>query len=273
MAHFILSFRDKPVGGAVTNGVLTAGRPEDFLDMTRITFITHGYNVKEADGRSRLGQLAQRLSKLSGSAVISVLWPGDNWLRGLAYPFKGKAADDTARGLARFIVQHKLHEKELNFISHSLGGRVVMETIKVLPRRVPINQVCLLAAAVDDTCLHLRAQYADELSRIRRVAVLASKRDKVLAGAYPLGDLTHFFQDFSNRPGLALGWHGPRPQSTEKIYHVQIDDLDPNPKADHGHYLPDETASEFVQKKQAAAARFADEVITGQDKPRYALRP
>ncbi|MBI2421644.1 MAG: alpha/beta hydrolase [Candidatus Hydrogenedentes bacterium] len=269
---YTLSFRAKPTGGGALNGSLQFGNIDALKRASSITFVTHGYNVTEKDGKYRLSNFVRMLGDTGQDAIVSVLWPGDNWLGALAYPFKGRMADDTGRRLALYIRDAGLGGASLSFVSHSLGARVVMETIKALPNTYAFNQVCLMAAAVDDDCLTVLKQYQPLMHRIRRVAVLASKWDSVLLAAYPLGDLTHFFQDFGNKPGLALGLHGPRPKVIDRVHYVQIDNVEPDARAGHGHYLPTPESKPFVQKKREAAARFAQEVIKNEPSPVYKIK-
>lgn len=272
IAPFVLSFRMKAKGGGVSEGVMAEYYVRRVLQASRVVFITHGYNVPQEPGVRSLDAFAHRLrGAMPGAAIVPVLWPGDNFLRGLAYPVKGKTADDTARAFARWIFDRELHQKDLNFISHSLGARVVLETVKLLyPARV--NEVCLMAAAVDDSSLLRERQYQPVLERIQRVSVLSSKKDRVLRYAYPAGDLTHFFQNLRNPPDMALGYHGPRPSKPDKVHHFQIDDLAPNPGADHGHYLPGKMTDGIpVLAKREAAMRFASDAVTGAPAPCYRL--
>jgi len=266
---YLLSFRMQSAGGAVRSPELLTKNLEQLKQSSRIAFITHGYNVNEYDGRYALSRLAAIMNQhLPDLAVVQVIWPGDNFLRGLAYPFKGRTADDTATKLAAFIQHHDLHRKELNFISHSLGARVVLETIKQLGS-VRVNQVCLLAAAVDDSALLKAAQFQEPLSRIRRVTVLASRDDRVLKFAYPAGDLTHFFQNLRNPPDFALGFHGPRPSTPDNVYPLQIDLAEPKAKADHGHYLESKHSKPKVLEKCKRAAGFAAQALAGEASPAY----
>lgn len=266
---YLLSFRMKSSGGAVGPPTLLTENLDSLKQCSRIAFITHGYNVNEYDGRYALGKLAVRMNQsVPGLAVVQVIWPGDNFLRGLAYPFKGRTADDTATRLALFIWRNDLHRKELNFVSHSLGGRVVLETIKQLVG-VRVHQVCLMAAAVDDSALLKAAQFQEPLSRIRRLSVLASRDDRVLKFAYPAGDLTHFFQNLKNPPDFALGFHGPRPSTPDNVYPLQIDAVDPQAKADHGHYLENEKSKPLVLEKCKRAAVFASQALAGEATPAY----
>jgi len=93
------------------------------------------------------------------------------------------------------------------------------------------------------------------------LAVLASKKDKVLRFAYPVGDLLQAFVFFwKGEIGLALGYHGPKPIGKHsvpgQVHHVQIPD---GRESDHGDYIPGNSPN----GEQLSAARFADEVLQG----------
>lgn len=272
--NYILDFRGADVGGPVVPGRIMRvdgiplGSDDDLRQESKITFLLHGFNVNRQDGRNSLLRLAGRLPSSSDGAIVAVLWPGDHWVRAISYPFEGNDADDSAAEMARFIDRVLRPETELNFVSHSLGARVVMETVnRLIGDRYSIRQVCLMAAAIDDFSLANPEDYRLAVATADRVAVLASREDLVLKLAYPIGDfLQAFFFFWKDDVGLALGYHGPKPSNDnsipEQVYHLQIPD---GKKSGHGDYLPSDPPS----ANQRSAANFADEVLLRLVKPGY----
>lgn len=133
-----LSFRDPLGGGAVHSGSLTAFPPSSLEEQKvnalysyeQVTFLLHGFNVGEDEGRISLSEMANHLPSAYPGAIVFVLWPGDSHIGPLSYPFtEGHQADDTAYQLARIIEDHVAPGTPLNFIAHSLGCRVTMETV------------------------------------------------------------------------------------------------------------------------------------------------
>jgi hypothetical protein len=74
----------------------------------------------------------------------------------------------------------------LSFSSHSLGARMVLETIRNIPSSFKLNAVAMMAAAIDDTCLN--GEYKDAAARVGRISVLASSCDEVLKWAFPVAN-------------------------------------------------------------------------------------
>lgn len=275
---YVLDFRLQKVGGPVAPGVLALGpggttgsgpSPEDWLRLeTRLIFLVHGFNVNREEGRRGLLDLAHRLAEPQGVGVVAVLWPGDSSIGPLSYSFEGRDADDTAAELLRFIDRAVPEGVPLSFVAHSLGSRVVMETIERLKNsRFPTGEVCLMAAAVDDDCL-ASTVYSAAMVKPRRVAVLSSKKDRVLQLAYPAGDLLQAFLFTKDIAGLALGYIGPKPARRSgapvppNVLH------EPIPKsrdAGHGDYIPGTTPT----PEQLSAVRFAGDVLAGVSQPTY----
>jgi esterase/lipase superfamily enzyme len=212
---YLLDFRSSDTGGAVVPGVVVSapglGTEQELRSETSLTFIVHGYNVNRRSGRESLLRAAQRLSAAHPVSYVGVLWPGDHWTRALSYPFEGRDADDSAAALVRYIQDVVAPGSELSFAAHSLGARVALGAVKRLRAGYTVGEVCLMAAAVDDTSVAHPGDYLRAVGRARRVAVLASRRDRVLSLAYPAGDLLQSFIFFrTDRAGLALGFLGPR---------------------------------------------------------------
>jgi len=129
---------------------------------------------------------------------------------------------------------HMGQAASINLVSHSLGGRVVLEAVKRM--QLPVRQVCLTAGAVDNDVL--AKQYAAAKAKAGRISVLASRNDRVLRLAYPLGDFGSdvLFGDQDSPWRGALGLKGPKPRETPpKVDHRQIPDA---PAYDHGDYFP-----------------------------------
>lgn len=196
-----------------------------------IVFATHGFNVSRAKGVHTLARLERDLNLPVTFIFVGVLWPGDWWIPVVNYPAEAGDAVQCGRSLATFANTKLSAAGDLSFVSHSLGGRLVLEAVKRLSR--PAREVCVLAAAVDDNCL-TTPQYDAARRNARRISVLASRGDRVLQTAYPVGDfLSDIFYDDDSPERTALGYHGPRPRA-ERVLHAQI----PGRQYGHGDYFP-----------------------------------
>lgn len=285
--RLMLDFRAARVGGAVVNGRLFAvdGRAQilhagalraDTIERS-VVVLVHGFNVDRDNGVRSLGGLMQLLAPaLQGTLLIGVLWPGDSRARALSYSFEGNDADDTARRLAQWLATLICPTASLSFVAHSKGCRVVMRTIEHLAaagqsRR--IDQVCLLAAAIDRTSLTAPGPkaFAAVTLQATRVTVLSSVSDRVLRFAYPAGDLLQgWVYAETDEPGLALGFKGPRhrreadPAARARVHG------EPIPEAagvDHGDYLPGKPPASAKEERVAA---FVAAALTGQPAPHFA---
>ena len=97
-----------------------------------VLIATHGFNVNRADGIACLSNWASLLQLPQPSAFVGLLWPGDSvWAHGLDYPEEPKIADEAGALLAAFI-NANFGAASISFASHSLGARVVLETISQL---------------------------------------------------------------------------------------------------------------------------------------------
>jgi pimeloyl-ACP methyl ester carboxylesterase len=150
-----------------------------------VLIVSHGFNVNRADGIACLSNWESLLQLPQHSAFIGLLWPGDSvWVHGLDYPEEPKIADEAGALLAEFLNAHFQQAASLSFASHSLGARVVLETISQLSQ--PVRRLTMMAPAIDDNCLNTEFQSA--AANIGTISVLASVKDEVLSAAFPLGN-------------------------------------------------------------------------------------
>ena len=207
-------------------------------------------------GVHALARLEHELALPARFLFVGVLWPGDFWIPFINYPAEAGDAVQCGRALARYANAHLTAASDLSFISHSLGGRLVLEAVRQLGRRA--REVCLLAAAVDDNCLSTR-QYQLARQNAARISVLASRGDTVLRLAYPFGDFfSDVFYDDDSPSRAALGYHGPRPRLGPETVHAQI----PGKRYGHGDYLPPADLAERIAL-QAQPIRWIAEALQG----------
>jgi hypothetical protein len=147
---------------------------------------THGYNVDRADGIACLSNWEGLLQLTPPSIFIGLLWPGDSiWAHGLDYPEEPKIANEAGVLIAPFLDANFGDAASISFASHSLGARVVLQTVSEMS--LPVRRVMLMAGAIDDNCLD--AEYKSAAAGIGKISVLASKKDDVLSALFPLGNL------------------------------------------------------------------------------------
>jgi esterase/lipase superfamily enzyme len=198
-----------------------------------LLFGTHGFATGFAAGAQFMAALQSMLSLPSSAGFVGVLWPGDSWLPYVNYSWEADDAVMCGRKLAALCNGRFRSAASFSFVSHSLGGRLVLEAAANLDRKA--RMVCLMAAAVDNNAL--TSQYRAALANSEHVYVLSSIKDRVLRLAYPVGDaLSDLFLGDSDSPfRSALGLNGPRPGAG-----ATVDDnrIAPQPPCDHGDYLP-----------------------------------
>lgn len=270
---YVLDFRMRPSGGAVSNGrlYLSDGRtpvqdPRTVLERgDRFTLLFHGFNVNRRDGLRKLTALGGRLEQAGViGPVVATLWPGDHWAGSASYPFEGRDADETALILTRYLGLHAARAGEVDLVGHSLGCRVVMELAqRLLARNLFVRRVGLLAAALNADSLAKPRYYRSSTEAARQVHVIWSKADKVLRWAYPMGNFWGGL--FSGRDpfGKALGFKGPRRAGRRRPVPTTVTNerFAKTNGIGHGHYLLD---PDLANGSPADQARHAHQLmITG----------
>lgn len=252
----LVSFRDARVGGRVSSARIDRSDQQILSGLSEVTILIHGYNTSQDEGLARLRTFALRMN--SAISTLAVLWPGDAKVGGLSFPVEGQDADATAVELDKFIRLIWPRGVTLNFVSHSLGARVVMKTIdRLRTSRSRVDNVCLMAAAIDDDKLANHREYYKAAESSNRVVVLHSRKDDTLRNLYRIGD---FFEAFlyKEKAGHALGYSGPRPKGVpETVLSVEIPaDMEQR----HGDYLKDRNGD---SSRTESCARFARLVVEG----------
>jgi len=207
----------------------------DLLKQVRgrdVLFGTHGFNVNRKDGIASLTAWSNLLQLGDSALFIGVLWPGDSrWAPVVDYPFEGGEARDSGRLLAPFLDKYFTEAASLSFASHSLGARMVLETIHRLNHRV--RRLTLMAGAIEDNCLV--KEYWDVPAKVEEISVLASRGDDVLKLAFPIGNILGGII-YRGHPywHSALGHDGPESPPGNLRSGWQIPG---NWKYGHGNYL------------------------------------
>ena len=255
MSAFVLHLRDQEVGGAVTSGRLyriVGGVEQDWDDRLpdftaatrggRVLALLHGFNNSLTAGRTSLVRFADLLAaRGTADVMLAVLWPGDGWAKSLTYPFEGRDADDAADALVGWLATHAERGTRVGLVGHSLGCRVAMRAARLIAQgtRLALDRVCLMAPAIDNDALGRAAPtgYHPATLGAERVAVLASREDRVLRYAFPLGDLAQTVLYREHWSG-SLGRTGPIERDASVLAKLEPVPLaDPARAVDHGDYL------------------------------------
>jgi hypothetical protein len=151
-----------------------------------VLIATHGFNVDRADGIACLSNWESLLQLPQPySAFVGLLWPGDSvWAHGLDYPDEPKIANAAGGLAAQYVDDNFAGAASISFASHSLGARVVLETISQMS--LPVRMLVLMAGAIDDNCLN--TEFQEAAAKIGTISLLASKKDSVLSMDFPLGN-------------------------------------------------------------------------------------
>jgi pimeloyl-ACP methyl ester carboxylesterase len=206
---------------------------QSFVHGKDVLIGTHGFNVNRQQGIDCLSNWESLLvpQPFSG-AFVGVLWPGDSEsLHALSYPVEPRNATGAGNMIATFVDSYFGNAASISLVSHSLGARVVLQTISQMRR--PVRRTILMAGAIGDDCL--TGEFAGVPAKVDKISVLASKEDEVLRWAFPIGDLAAEIVDHDHpRWESALGRFGP----TEPPMHYQpAFEIPKGWNYGHGNYL------------------------------------
>lgn len=222
----VLNMRDGPEGGPVV-ACVGKWKNEQTRWQNELLVLVHGFNNNQYEAQQAYAgfrdlqkelvsrSTAARLEELLGDAF----WPGDanwagplDWLDFLVYPATIAGAKATAERLCAYLLRRS-DVLELSFVGHSMGCRVVLETIARLKAdasfQIPIKKVCLMAAAVPTFAVCPGGALEPAFSAAEDVKVLHSRDDIVLSYAFPAGQ-TLAGDGFLPQ---AVGLHGHVPRS------------------------------------------------------------
>jgi hypothetical protein len=181
------------------------------IDGKDVLLVAHGFNWGMAFGLERLSAWEPWLQLPGTAAMVGVLWPGDSsWAHGLDYPTEDNVGKNCGGLLAQYVNKNFTSIADLSLASHSLGARVVLETVRNLDSQLlPVRQLILMAGAINDDCL--TADYSSTADNIGRITVLRSMQDDVLEWLFPLGNpIAGIFDHTHPYFRGALGRYGPK---------------------------------------------------------------
>lgn len=194
MARWFLSTRVQTIGGPAKEVTVldAAGNIRPLAELQAevegkdVFFATHGFEVDQPTGLKELGAWLDNL-QIGNAVKIGILWPGDAALKLFVdYIAEGREAIHSGNFLSDFLNNNFAGAVSLSFASHSLGARLVLQTISGLDDGIRVRRVLLMAGAIDNNCLV--NEYKTAAGKIEQISLLASTGDDVLSFAFPLGN-------------------------------------------------------------------------------------
>jgi esterase/lipase superfamily enzyme len=248
MQEIEITLRKDSSGGAHRSKIY--GTRAAFDKRSRLILLVHGFNVSEDQAHDRQYQpLTKRLANLGVRWDIGeVYWPGDGRIpiiRNLQYPLLIKRANDCSKPFAEYLSECEAPNNmpcEIVLIAHSLGCRLILETLLALTDQLEITNrsaaitIIMMGAAVPVSLVKYDGRLSTGLSIVKKATVLYSRQDFVLSWLFPLGQV--FDQD--GRTDLeAVGLRG---NPCNGLWHKRSE----MPNYQHGYYWEREDAAREI---------------------------
>lgn len=219
-----------------------SSRPVELIPRNgRIVLIIHGYDNQPSEAGHKYDVFFEQLREFVPTHVFEyiweVYWPGF-WprslkiepLAALSYPKQSRDAPDIARALANYVASGTGHVREVLFIAHSLGCRVVLEAIAQWQAQhdaIRVPAMCLMAAAVPTGMIRPNGRLREAAERAEKQYILHSTADRTLRWFFSPGEFAARFEGFPE----AVGRYGNPKKFWDKGVMNRL-----NTWLDHGDY-------------------------------------
>ena len=167
----------------------------------RTLVLVHGYNNTSASVFKAYQTIQKKIEQLLAedvkyTTVVGYMWPG----------YENRIAYHPARMNAHIIAPRLGHHLSsllsngsVDVMAHSMGNRVLFESLEHINSAKQLGNIFSLAAAVDNESIEEGEDYyTDIVERVEQLYVFHSRRDLVLRYGYQMGELDK-----------ALGYNGP----------------------------------------------------------------
>ena len=191
----------------------------------RYVLLIHGYNVNEKKAMKAYNKFKVNLlnvSRFYEREILTFIWPSDfvgfpivNLIDPFFYSIKIDHAKDCSNPMYQFLLdleKKKDNALELIIIAHSLGCRLILETLKKLIEDDNFKGkikfiLVLMAAAIPVELVKNNQSYRSFIKeKVHKKIVLYSKDDKILSKAFPFGQTINSIEN-TNFPE-AVGLNG-----------------------------------------------------------------
>lgn len=240
----IFQLRYSLEGGKLRPTVLQLPQ-QDSATRREAVVLVHGFNNHYGEAATAYQGFRKQQHRRDASLLPMALedlladahWPGDaaggaaDCADFFVYPFSVGTARDAGPVLAAHLSLMPNLEI-VHFIGHSLGCRVVLETIRHLGNRPQVGRVCLMAAAVPVFKVEWGGELESAMVRAEHVLVLYSASDLVLKFTFRPGQLAASAATGSDEGvwPTALGRERPPPTLAGAVDSIDI------AGAGHGDY-------------------------------------
>jgi len=263
----VFHLRERQEGGGLRSDVRQEPLRDPFT-RSEVIVLVHGFNNHYGEASVAYHGFRLRQYEHGGPQFIppalegllaDLFWPGDaGWWglfdRGdfLVYPAAVSTARDAAPRLARHL-RSMPTLRTVHFIAHSLGCRIVLETIDDLRQHggPTVGKVCLMAAAVPVFEVQSGGNLSAAMEYAKEMRILYSDDDAVLRYAFPPGQT--LASGSEGRFPTALGLHGPPPGVAGQIDSIDINDAG---HSDYWGHSQKKLASDAATKSIADFFRF-----------------
>lgn len=191
-------------GGMVTSKRELSGLAEvqSAVAGKRILMLVHGYNNELEDVTRAYDLIENQVQRLMGNQydlVIGYTWPaGNDRFDYFSAKTRSGALAPRFRDNLRQLHNSATRPKSLDVMGHSMGTRLIFESLKHLNTRNVIRNLINMASAVDNESIETNREYFPANGRVKNSFVFHSRHDHVLNVAYRIAEWD-----------LALGLHGP----------------------------------------------------------------
>lgn len=194
--------REVDLTNDTTKNEITHNQLLDEVKEKNICILVHGYNNEYFEVNDAYQIMENNIhNKLSDTyqKIIGYSWPGGD--QRLDWFNAQSRANAVARRFRHFLESIRPKAKSIDLISHSLGARVSLKALKESQGTLIDNYYCM-AGAVDNESLEHGKEFFESRTSAKKIYVLHSAKDGVLATAYRAAE-------FDN----ALGLFGPEDKS------------------------------------------------------------
>lgn len=191
-------------GGMVTSRRELSGLEEIQAAVAgkKVLLLVHGYNNELEDVTRAYHLIESKVQRFMGNQydlVIGYTWPaGDDRFDYFSAKTRSGALAPRFRENLRQFHNTSTRPKSLDLMAHSMGTRLIFESLKYLTTRNVVRNVINMASAVDNESIEKNQEYFTANGRVKNSFVFHSRHDHVLNVAYRIAEWD-----------LALGLYGP----------------------------------------------------------------